>query len=294
MTDHPDLRRAIGRALSFVVWAAIALAPAAAGAQTESQKKEAKEHYEKATRLYEVEKYAEAIDEYQKVYLLVDDPNMLYNIAQAYRLWGKPDEAVRSYRNFLRRSPNAPNRADVEKKIGDLEKTIEERRRATTTPVPPPVTAPPTTETPPPVVAPVPPPVLPPPTSVQPPPTTVVTMPAEPPADTGKSRRILSYTLLVGGGVFLASAAIAGSVANQKAKELEKMSKDVTQPPFDPSIEKAGRNANKIAIVTGLIGVAAAATGGILLLTSPSPSRSVAVFPVVGPTLAGGGARVTF
>jgi hypothetical protein len=214
MTEH---RRAIGRALTLVVFAALALAPLAASAQTEAQKKEAKEHYEKATRFYEVEKYAEAIDEYQRVYLLVDDPNMLYNIAQAYRLWGKPDEAIRSYRNFLRRSPNAPNRADVEKKIGDLEKTIEERRRATT-PTPPPVTAPPTTtEAPPPQPPPAnvaPPAIAPPPTSVQPP-TTVVVQPMEP-VDEHRGRRVVAYSLVIGGSAFLVAAGVAGALANSK------------------------------------------------------------------------------
>jgi hypothetical protein len=241
-----------------------------------------------------VGKYGEAIEEYQKVYLLVDDPVLLYNIAQSYRLWGKPEDSVRFYKNYLRRAPNAPNRSDVEKKIADQERIIEERRRA-------PVTAPPVTT--PPVEQPTVPPVTTPPptrpTATTPPPiepTPVVVPPAEPPTDSHRGRRIAGLSFLIGGGVALAIAVGAGAVASQKAKDLEKMSKDPTRPTFDASIEKAGQNANKIAIGAGVVGVAAAVTGGILLLTSSSssPERPVALFPMLGPQLAGGGARVTF
>ena len=54
-----------------VLLAGLMLSPLVARAQTEAQKAEAKDHYAKATRLYEVGKYGEAIEEYQKVYLLV-------------------------------------------------------------------------------------------------------------------------------------------------------------------------------------------------------------------------------
>jgi tetratricopeptide (TPR) repeat protein len=280
------------RALSVALFAVVALAPLAARAEpTEAQKREAKEVNDKATRLYEVGKYGEAIEEYQKVYLLVDDPVLLYNIAQSYRLWGKPEDSARFYRNYLRRAPNAPNRADVEKKIVDQEKLAEERRRSPVTPTQP-VATPPAE-----VVAPPPPP--PPTTPITTPPPVeqpaVVVQPATPaPSDNHQGRRIAAYVTLIGGGVLIATSAAAGAVASKKGKDLENMSKDPSKPTvFDPAIEKAGKNANSVAIVTGVLGVAAGVTGVILLLTSSS-ERPVALFPMVGPQLAGGGARVTF
>jgi hypothetical protein len=214
---------------------------------------------------------------------------LLYNIAQSYRLWGKPEDSARFYRNYLRRAPSAPNRADVEKKIADQDKLAEERRRMPVLPTPPPVTNPAE------VTAPPPPPsvqnqpsVTPPPVDQQPP--MVVQQPA--PVDTHHGRRVASYVFLIGGGVFLATSVAAGAVASQKAKDLERMSKD--HAVFDPSIQKAGKNANSVAVVTGVIGAAAGITGGILLLTSGSSERPVALFPMVGPQLAGGGARVSF
>jgi tetratricopeptide (TPR) repeat protein len=280
------------RALSVALLAVVALVPLAARAEpTEAQKREAKELNDKATRLYEVGKYGEAIEEYGRVYLLVDDPVLLYNIAQSYRLWGKPEESARYYRNYLRRAPNAPNRADVEKKIADQDKLVEDRRRAPVTPTPPPVTTP--TE----VTAPPPPPPVTSPT-VTPPPVEqtpmVVQPPANPPPDDHHGRRVVAYVLLIGGGVFIATSVAAGAVASQKGKDLSRMSNPGMPTVFDPSIEKAGKNANKVAIATGLIGAAAGLTGGILLLTSSSSERPVALFPMVGPQLAGGGARVTF
>ena len=120
--------------------------------------------------------------------------------------------------------------------------------------------------------------------------------PTEPAApENHRGRRIASYVLLITGGTLIAVSAGAGAVAAGKAKDLEKMSMDPNRPAFDPSIEKSGKTANKVAIATGILGAVAGVTGGILLLTSSSSSSErVALFPLVGPQLAGGGARVTF
>ena len=118
----------------------------------EAQKQKTKEHYEKATRLYNVGKYQEAIAEYEAAYLVSADPVMLFNIAQCHRLNNQPDEAARFYKNYLRNAPGAPNRDDVERKIVEMERLSEERRRTN---------APPVTPTPPPGPAPTAPPVAP-------------------------------------------------------------------------------------------------------------------------------------
>ena len=104
--------------------------PASAMQLTPQQKQEMKVHYERATRAYDLQKYGEAIDEYQKAYEISGDPPMLYNIAQAYRLDDQPAEAIRYYRRYLQRVPKARNREYVERKIVDLEKLIEARRKA--------------------------------------------------------------------------------------------------------------------------------------------------------------------
>jgi tetratricopeptide (TPR) repeat protein len=286
--------------LAAVLGALVALAAPAAQAQTEAQKQEAKEHYERARKLYDVGKYNDAIEEYQKVYLLADDPNMLFNIAQCYKLSDRPDEAVRFYRNFLRRSPDAPNRALVEKLIAELEKTIEERKKTSPT-TPPPTT--PATTTPPPDTAQPPttgmPPIgtQPPPTQPPPEPAGTVTQPLQPMEPPPAKSRALPYTLIGVGGALIVTSAIAGAVASTKAKDLTKLSKERAQ--FDPSIEKSGKAANAVAIATGFAGVVVGVVGGIFLYNAMAhqvaagPS-SVALYPLAGPGVAGAGASVTF
>ena len=89
----------------------------AADPRTES----AREHSSQGDAYYKLEKYGNAIGEYEQAYLAKADPSFLYNIAQCHRLMGQNAEAIKFYRRFLRDAPNAPNRAVAEKHIKDLE-----------------------------------------------------------------------------------------------------------------------------------------------------------------------------
>jgi tetratricopeptide (TPR) repeat protein len=279
--------------------------PIVAGAQTESQKKEAKEHFEKASRLYELQKYGDAIAEYESAYLLVEDPALLFNIGQAYRLWDKPEDAIRSYKNYLRRRPDATNRADVEKKIVDLENQIEEKRIATT-PAPIPVLAEPAPTITPPVAPPVTsqmpptsqPPKLPAPFIAAPPQGATTTnpalilAPAKPPSTAPK--RWLPYSLLGIGGVGLFTATVAGMVGAQKANKLSNASK--TGAIYDPAVAANGKTANGVAVISALVGLAASGTGVYLYRRMKKQEAAVAanIFPVTSSQFSGGVAQVTF
>src|SRR5262245_29960590 len=75
----PLLLVALGACAAGALW------PAAARAQTPpaltaDQKQEMKIHYERGQRAYDIGKYADAIDEYAKVYEIGGNPTMLYNI----------------------------------------------------------------------------------------------------------------------------------------------------------------------------------------------------------------------
>lgn len=124
--------------LTSVLAAAAALGHGTAQAQSAAQKQQAKGHYDRATGFYGAGKYAEAIEEYQKAYLLLDDPVLLFNIGQAYRRWDKRADAARFYRSYLRRAPNAQNRGEVEQRIADLEKPIDGSAQASGAPPVPP------------------------------------------------------------------------------------------------------------------------------------------------------------
>jgi tetratricopeptide (TPR) repeat protein len=307
--------------------AIVTLWPAAARAQTPpsltaDQKQEMKIHYERGQRAYDIGKYADAIDEYAKVYEIGGNPAMLFNIAQAHRLNNQLPEALRFYRRYLQRSPNAPNRADVETKIAELEKSVDERGRApsssaavvppATTPAPPAVnpappatsaapaaTPPPKVETPPPPppTAPVSPPPPAPSASTEPPPVTAppAPAPAEPTASASNGRTIAVISLLAVGAAGLVLAAFEGLSASSKADTITAQSK-AGNTVFDPAIETAGRRANAIAITSGIIGVAALGVGGYLFFSRPTatdeaPGTRVSIAPWVTPSgLIGAGA----
>jgi hypothetical protein len=81
----------------------------------------AKDRYNQGTRHYELGHYQEALDSYEAAYMAVPDPAFLFNIGQCHRKMGHDKEAVSFYKSYLRNAPNAPNRADVQKRIQELE-----------------------------------------------------------------------------------------------------------------------------------------------------------------------------
>lgn len=305
--------------LGFLILAIVLAAAPRAQAQGDPNKQEAKAHYEKATRLYDVGKYGESIQEYEAAYLLVEDPALLYNIGQAYRLWDKPEEALRSYKNFLRKRPEASNRADVERRISELERTIDDRRHATSPPpvvtAPPPVPAaspaapavPPLAPVAPvspvsPIVAPAAPTAMPM-AAAQPAAQPDITTPAPQPISgptsrSGSGGRIVSYAFMGVGGASLLTSMVAGLYAHSQAQKVVDASNN--NATYDPDWQSRGKAANTLAIVTGISGLVLTGTGLYLLWTS-SPSGSVAVaprrtsvFPVAGPGFAGAAASVDF
>ena len=86
----------------------------------------AKELYQEGTRFFDLGQFDKAIDAFQSGYREKPDPIFLYNIAQAYRLAGDANKALFFYKGYLRNSPKAHNRADVEQKIQALQKQVGE------------------------------------------------------------------------------------------------------------------------------------------------------------------------
>src|SRR2546422_457802 len=122
MTDMIGIRTQIiggrGRSFSAVLLFLLAVSPAAYG---KTPVEEAKEHYQAGTKLFNLTLYDEAIGEYEAGYKLKDDPVFLYNIAQAHRLAGHLEKAIRFYRNYLRLVTQSPQRAEIEQRIAEME-----------------------------------------------------------------------------------------------------------------------------------------------------------------------------
>jgi tetratricopeptide (TPR) repeat protein len=290
------------RLLAVIALVSCAFLSHRAYAQGEADKRQqAKERYEMATRLYDVGKYAEAISEYEEAYLLVEDAALLFNIGQAYRLWDHPEEAIRSYKNYLRRRPDATNRAEVEKKIADLEKVVEERKRNGALP---PVAPPPQPPLPgqPALASPAqrgyqaqpgsPTDLAPPPAAQPPLPGTDVgaatKQPVQPPAQKWKW---VPYALVGASGACLLTSIVAGAIGASKAKRLQDASQN--HEVFDSSVEKSGKAANGVALVAALGAVLTGGAGGYLWWRARRQS-SPSVAAVVTPVFAGASATVPF
>jgi tetratricopeptide (TPR) repeat protein len=92
-----------------------------APAPREGSVAEARRHYKQGTTYYNLNHFKEALAEYEAAYLAAAAPEFLFNIAQCHRKLGNRQEALAFYRSYLRNAPRAPNRAEVERRIAELE-----------------------------------------------------------------------------------------------------------------------------------------------------------------------------
>ena len=225
----------------------------AAGGVCADEKAQAREHYFKGTKAFDLGAYDEAITEYSAAYRAKDDPALLYNIAQAHRLAGHPTEALRFYKIFLSKVPTASNRPEVEAKIAELQKLIEQQKRTETIPPSdvkpltpshdqesePKQTAPPAT------------------VEVSPPAPETVQASKPIPSDSHPGRTKKVAGLAVGAaGLALVAAGVGLSVAAQQAGD-DLTALTQSGGTFDPSTEAAGRTYSIVGPV--LLGVGAAA-----------------------------------
>jgi tetratricopeptide (TPR) repeat protein len=98
--------------------------------------REARTHYERAVRAYNILEWATALDEFRGAYVEKTDPALLYNIAQCQRQLGQYEAAAKSYRAFLNQAhPGDDERAKVEAFV----RQMDDAARLPRLPVPPPV-----------------------------------------------------------------------------------------------------------------------------------------------------------
>jgi tetratricopeptide (TPR) repeat protein len=110
----------------FVLALVLALSP-----RVEAKSKvEARAAFKVATQHFNLGEYKEALESFKEAYRNYEDAVFLFNIAQCQRMLGNKQDAVRGYRTFLRESPEAPNRAEVEQLIASLETAIREDNNA--------------------------------------------------------------------------------------------------------------------------------------------------------------------
>ncbi|HVX96261.1 MAG TPA: tetratricopeptide repeat protein [Polyangia bacterium] len=295
----------------FLVSVLVPAAAAPARAADESTAAQAREHYQKGTSYYDLGKYTEAIHEFEAAYELKNDPALLYNLAQSNRLAGNPEQALRFYRTYLRYVPKAPNRAEIDDRIKQLETLVNQKNAAQTTPPnqtippggnaqPPVTTAPPAATTPvepvqPAAPPPGAPPAAPPPEYVAPAPgtPTVYAPPPQIPDDHHTMIRAGAIVAGVGAGLFVIGAIYGGAAVGAANDVNDTANKGGT---FDPKVEQRGKNYQKAEAAFMTLGVLTAATGGVLFFYGrhAAAQERASLTPVASSTGGGLSLRVTF
>lgn len=277
-----------------VAWAALlfSLLSLSAAAHADDTA-EARDHFRKGSKAFDLGHYQEAVKEYEAAYSLREDPALLFNIAQAYRLDGDNQNAIRVYKSFLHRMPDAPNRAEVERRIAELHRIIEEQGHAkegppegtltpgehpaprTTTPAPPQSTPSPATEA---------------------PATATSTPPAQTEQHPGRTKKIAGLVLAGVGVAAIATGAAFSALAVKAGNDLTQLNQNMGT--FDSAKQSAGKADQVAGAVCFGIGGAAIVTGVVLYVLghreAKAQSSRVAMTPVIAPGRVGASAMVSF
>ena len=92
-----------------------------ADAASKDVARESRAHFDSGSRHFDLAEYESALAEFKQAYQIKPDAVYLFNIAQCHRLLGHVEDAIVFYKNYLRKSPDAPNREDVERRLEELE-----------------------------------------------------------------------------------------------------------------------------------------------------------------------------
>lgn len=115
------------------VMAVLVLSGAAARAEDDVSA-QARTLYERGMAHFQLAEYDDAIAKWQEGFRLKPVPEFLYNIGQAYRLSNRPDKAIQAYKAYLRMSPKAENRVEVERHIAALQRVVDQSKQAANAP----------------------------------------------------------------------------------------------------------------------------------------------------------------
>jgi len=86
----------------------------------------AKRYYDRGKKLFGLQKFDEALEQFQKAYDASPIPDFLFNIGQCQRNLGDFEAAIFSFKRFLKLDPETEKREKVEELIEDLQRKIDE------------------------------------------------------------------------------------------------------------------------------------------------------------------------
>ncbi|MGZ3438894.1 MAG: tetratricopeptide repeat protein [Polyangia bacterium] len=264
---------------------------ARADAGDAAARRTAREHYQKGSVAYELGHYDTAIAEYEAAYQAFNEPSLLYNLGQTHRLAAHWAQAVRFYKMYLLKVPDAPNRADVEAKIAALNATIEREGKAAGNPPDQAIASKPAPTAPTTTVA------TQPQTTAAPTTAPAAPAPADPVAarpvahDRGQASRLKIAGITVGaaGVALTVGGIVAGVMASSAAHDLS--SADANHQPYDPrryATYQTNLISSGVLIGVGAIAVISGTTLAVVgLRRARAQNTAWRVAPQLSPTLAG-------
>ena len=92
----------------------------------------AREHLKAGQTHYALGEFQAAIDEFREVYRLKQEPGLLFNMGQAWRQLHEWQQALFNYRQYLNLKPDAPNRAEVEELVEQMQRRVDEEKEQQT------------------------------------------------------------------------------------------------------------------------------------------------------------------
>jgi tetratricopeptide (TPR) repeat protein len=199
---------------------------------------QARSHFDRGQRHYNVGDFDRAIDEFKRAYEISPAPGLLFNIAQAYRAKKDRDNALYFYTTYLREDPQAPERAYVEARMSELRGSE------------PSVTEPPAPS---------------PPAPVRPPAAIVTRVPPPARDDPGHGLKMAGLITAAGGAVLIGTAAVFAVRAGSASDEVSQaFAMHQAWSPHLAEVYADGQNQETAAWIAGAVGAAALATGGVL------------------------------
>jgi len=231
-------------------------------AESPDPRARAKEHFEHAEAHYQAEAYDRAISEYLEAYRLVAEPELLFNVAQAYRRQGDRPRAVEYFEKYLAVAPDGRVAARARALLGEvkLEMKRDEAPQAA-------AKAPPAPE----------------PASYE------ATLARRVPPTPASKGRWLKWAGIGAGAAGVATLA-AGVYFGVQAKRLSEETTDGTGPwttDNDRKVDEAERDETRMFVLLGVGGGVLAAGGVLYYLGSRADARAVAIAPAATPSTAG-------
>ncbi|MCK6532657.1 MAG: PEGA domain-containing protein [Polyangiaceae bacterium] len=119
---------ALGSVVSPAAAQPAAKAAAAQPKRDADAKARAQKHFERGVAAYKESRFKDAVDAFLDAHREYPSPSLSFNAARAYDKLLDTAGALRFYREYLRQTPEATDRASVETRVGELETKLQQER----------------------------------------------------------------------------------------------------------------------------------------------------------------------